>query len=89
MAVAYEYLVREFYSNAQIVENRIFETFVMGRVYQVIVATIFNMIKPVRRELDARFSFNQTLEMIDIGVELTSILIMFGVGMQSLLSKGI
>ena len=48
-----------------------FETFVRGRVFQVTMATIFDMIKHVKRELDAQFHFNQPPGMTDIGVKLT------------------
>ena len=53
VGVAYECLIKEFYSNANIIGLGKFKTFVRGRKFQVNIAIIVDLIKLIRRELDA------------------------------------
>ena len=71
MGATYECLVREFYGNVEIIEPRKFETFVREIKFQVTMATIFDQLKPIKRELGAQFPLNPPLEMSTSGIELT------------------
>ena len=46
--LAYDWLVREFYSNAQITGERQLRVFVKGRIFQVTPATIGDIFQPMQ-----------------------------------------
>ena len=71
IAPAYDCLVCEFYSNAEIIGERQLRVFVRGIVFQVTPATIAEFFQPMQRPENPQYPYNELPYITTIGRELT------------------